>query len=110
MSTFKLTFSVLTFTLFVVLEAFAIDQSICSSESWVDYRPDGSISRCVLKRDFSSNGIKCKELLTISFYAGGQLETCSLADDATVENKKCKALNEISFYPDGTLKTCVKTD
>lgn len=110
MSVFKLAFSVLTFMLFIVIEAFAIDPAICRSESWVDYRPDGSLRRCVLKRDFSANGIRCKELLSISFYAGGQLETCSLADQATVDNQRCQALNEITFYPDGTLKSCVKTD
>ena len=95
---------------FGVIQAYAIDQSICEPGSKVVLYPNGSIMSCVLKDDFHSNDITCKERRPISFYADGELDTCDLATTAKVAGQECKELNPISFYRDGKFKSCVKTD
>jgi hypothetical protein len=108
MNTFKLAFSFLIFMLFGVIQAYAIDQSICESGSKVILYPNGSLMSCTLKNDFRSNEITCKEKRPVSFYTDGQLETCDLAVPAKLSGQECNQSDPISFYPDGKFKSCVK--
>jgi hypothetical protein len=110
MSMYKLVLSVLIGIFFGVIQAYAIDQSICESGSKVVLYPSGSLMSCELKSDFSSNEIICKERGFIRFYESGQLETCNLARSANIGGQECKQLNPISFYPDGKFKSCIKTN
>jgi hypothetical protein len=110
MSMFKLAFSVLIFTFFGVIQAYAIDQSICESGSKVVLYSNGSILSCVLKDNLHANDITCKEKRPISFYPDGELDTCDLAEPAKIGGQECKELNPISFYRDGKFKSCVKKE
>ena len=93
----KTVFGVLIVMVVGVTESFAVDQAICNPGSQVSLFPSGSLMSCVLKDDFSSNGIKCKELLRISFHDSGELDTCTLAERAHVGDQDCRALGSISF-------------
>ncbi len=110
MSVFKRAVPVLMFVLLQSIEAFAADQSICNPGSKVELYPNGSLMSCLLKDEFPSNGIKCKEFQPIRFYPDGQLQSCNLAAAATVDGQECEEFAPISFYPDGKFKSCVKTE
>jgi hypothetical protein len=110
MSVLKFVFGVLIGMLFGVIQAYAIDQSICEPGSKVVLYPNGYIMSCELKSDFNSNEITCKERGFIRFYENGQLETCNFARSANIGGQECKELNPISFYPDGKFKSCIKTN
>ncbi len=107
---FKVVFGVSILILLAVIQAYAVDQSICDSGSNVVLYPNGSLRTCVLKDSFRSEGIKCTEHRAIRFYNDGRLETCDLAESTTVSGQKCKEFAPINFYPDGKFKSCVKTD
>ena len=109
MSIFKLAFGVLIVMVSGVIQAYAIDQSICEPGSKVVLHPNGSLMSCVLKADYNANEIICKEKRSISFYADGQLQTCDLAKSAKVSGQDCKEFAPIGFYPDGKFKSCIKT-
>lgn len=110
MSMFKIIFGVLILIVFGVIEANAVDQSICSSGANVVLYSNGSLTSCVLKDSFSSNEIKCKSQSPVRFYDNGRLETCVLAEPATISGQKCKEFEPISFYSDGKFRSCVKKD
>jgi antitoxin component YwqK of YwqJK toxin-antitoxin module len=110
MSIFKILFGVLIFIAFGVIEANAIDQSICSPGEKVVLYPNGSLKSCALKDDLRLDEIKCKSQNSISFYNNGQLETCVLAESAKVSGQDCREAGLTSFYPDGKFKSCVKKD
>jgi hypothetical protein len=107
---FKVVFGVFILILLAVIQAYAIDQSICDSGSNVVLYPNGSLRTCVLKDFFRSDDIKCSEHRAIHFYNDGRLETCDLAESTTVSGQKCKEFSPINFYPDGKFKSCVKSD
>ena len=107
---FKVVFGVLIIILLAVIQAYAIDQSICDSGSNVVLYPNGSLRTCLLKDSFRSDGIKCSAHQAIHFYNDGRLETCHLAESTTVSGQKCKEFGSIDFYPDGKFKSCVKSD
>jgi hypothetical protein len=109
MSRVKLAFGVLIVMVSGVIQAYALDQSICEPGSKVVLHPNGSLMSCVLKADFNANDIICKEKRSISFYADGQLQTCDLAKSAKVSGQDCKEFDPIGFYPDGKFKSCIKT-
>jgi hypothetical protein len=106
----KLICGALILIVFGVIEAKAIEQSICSSEANEILYPNGSLKSCVLKDTYRSNDIKCKSQSSASFYENGQLDTCVLAETSTISGQKCKEFGVISFYADGKLRSCVKTD
>jgi hypothetical protein len=106
----KMIFGVLILIVFGVVEANALDQSICSSGASVELYPNGSLKTCVLKDPFRSNDIECKSKSPVSFYDNGQLDTCVLAVSATIGNQKCKESGQINFFPDGKLRSCVKEE
>jgi hypothetical protein len=106
----KVVFGVLILLLLAVIQADAIDQSICDSGSNVVLYPNGSLKSCVLKDSFRSDGIKCSAHQAVHFYNDGRLETCRLAESATVSGQKCKESGSIDFYPDGKFKSCMKSD
>jgi hypothetical protein len=110
MHLFKVVFGVFIFMLLAVIQAYAIDQSICDAGSNVTLYPNGSLRSCILKDSFRSGGIKCREHRPIRFYNDGRLETCDLVDSTTVSGQKCKEFGPIDFYPDGRFKSCVKAD
>jgi hypothetical protein len=110
MSMFKIVFGVLILILFGVIEANAIDQSICTSGSSVVLYPNGALKTCLLKESFRLNEITCKSQSPISFYDDGRLETCVLAEPATISGQKCAEFAPINFYPDGKLRSCDKKD
>ncbi len=110
MRMFKIIFSILILIVFGVIEANALDQSICSSGVNVVIYPSGSLKSCALKDSFSSTGIKCKSQGQVSFYDNGQLEECVLAEPATIGDQKCKEFGPISFYSDGKFRSCLKKD
>ena len=87
---------------------YAVDQSICSSDSEIILNDDGTLQTCNLKSDYSTNGIKCQQDLSISFYDNGALLSCILSETTTVGDTKCESGGTISFYPDGNLNTCTK--
>lgn len=108
MNMFKIIFGVLILMVFGVIEANAIDQSICSSGEKVALYPNGSLKSCVLKEDFTLGEIKCKGQNPVTFHNNGRLETCVLADSVTISGQKCKEFGLISFFPDGKFRSCVK--
>jgi len=110
MSMFKIIFGILIIIVFGVIEANAIDQSICLSGSNVVRYPNGSLKACVLKDSFRLNEITCKSQNPVSFYDDGQLETCVLAIPATISGQKCEEFRPITFYPDGKFRSCEKKD
>lgn len=110
MSKFTIVFGVLILIVFGVIEATAIDQSICHAGANVVLYPNGSLKSCVLKDSFRSNEIKCNGQSQVSFYDNGRLETCVLAEPAKISGQECKESGPISFYPDGKLRSCVKKD
>jgi hypothetical protein len=110
MSKFKIVFGVLIPIVFGVIEANAIDQSICHAGANVVLHPNGSLRSCVLKDTFRANEIKCNGQSPVSFYDNGRLETCVLAEPAKISGQECKESGQISFYPDGKLRSCVKKD
>ena len=110
MSMFKIIFGVLILIVFGVIEANAIDQSICASGANVVLYPNGSLKSCALKESFRSNEITCKSQSLISFYDNGQIETCVLAEPATISGQKCQELKPINFYPDGKFRSCEKKE
>jgi len=110
MSMFKIIFGLLILIVFGVIEANAIDQSICSSGADVVLYPNGSLKSCALKDSFRSNEITCKSQSLIIFYDNGQIETCVLAESVTISGQECKESGPINFYPDGKLRSCVKKD
>lgn len=93
-----------------VLQANAVDQSICLAGSNVVLYPNGSLQSCVLNDSLRLNGAKCKQQSPISFYDNGQLETCMLAEEATLDGQKCKQSGPISFYPSGEFQSCIKQE
>jgi hypothetical protein len=109
-SMFKVIFGALVLMIFGVLQANAVDQSICTSGSNVVLYPNGALQSCVLKDSFRLNGAECKQQSPISFYNNGQLETCVLAESATIGRQKCKQLRPIRFHPSGEFQSCVKED
>lgn len=110
MKMFNITFGILLLIIFGVIEANAIDQSICSPGADVVLYPNGSLKSCALKDSFRSNNITCKSQSQVSFYDDGQIETCVLAEPATLSGQECKETGQIDFYPDGKLRSCVKKD
>lgn len=110
MNMFKIIFGVLILIVFSVIEANALDQSICSSGKSVEFYPNGSLKTCILKDSFHSNDITCKSENTVSFYDDGRLDTCVLAEPATIMGQKCKEFGPISFYSDGKFRSCVKEE
>ena len=108
MGMLKIMFGVLILIVFGMIEANAMDKSICASEKIEEHYPDGSLRSCVLKDTFRSNGIKCNSQSQISFYENGQIETCILAEPVKISGQECKEFGPISFYPDGKFKSCVK--
>ncbi len=110
MNIFKVVFGVLILIMFGVIEANAIDQSICHSGANVVLYPNGSLKSCVLKDSFRVNEIKCNSQSPVSFYDNGRIETCVLAEPAKISGQECRESGTISFYPDGKLKSCVKKD
>jgi hypothetical protein len=62
-------------SLLVVIQAYAIVQSVCDSGSNVVLYPNGSLITCSLKDSFRSGDIKCSEHRSIHFYNDGRLET-----------------------------------
>ncbi|MBA4374287.1 MAG: hypothetical protein C0402_15660 [Thermodesulfovibrio sp.] len=110
MSMFKIIFVVLILMTFGVIEAKAVEQSICTSGAKEELYPNGSLKSCVLKDIFRSNDIKCIGQNPVSFYDNGRLETCVLAEQATISGQKCKEFGSISFYPDGKFRSCIKKD
>ena len=90
MSMFKVVFGVLILIVFSVIQANAIDQSICYSGANVVIHPNGSLKSCDLKDDFPFGEIKCKSRNRASFYDNGQLETCVLAQPATIGGQACQ--------------------
>jgi hypothetical protein len=106
----KIVFGVLALMLSGVIEAKAIDQSICASGANVVLYPNGSIKSCALKEPFRSNEITCKSQSLISFYDNGQIETCVLAQPVKISGQKCEELKPINFYPDGKFRSCEKKD
>jgi hypothetical protein len=110
MNMFKIIFGVLILIVFGVIEANALDQSICSSGKSVELYANGSLRTCVLKDKFRSNDITCKSESPVSFYDNGKLDTCVLAEPAKIGNQKCKESGPISFYSDGKFRSCVKEE
>jgi len=110
MRMFKIIFGVLILIVFGVIEANAIDQSICASGANVVLYPNGSLKSCALKESFRSNEITCKSQSLISFYDNGQIETCVLAEPATISGQKCQELKPINFYLDGKFRSCEKKE
>ena len=110
MRMFKIIFGVLIIIVFGVIEAKAIDQSICASGANVVLYPNGSLKSCALKEPFRSNEFTCKSQSLISFYDNGQIETCVLAGSATISGQKCEELKAINFYPDGKFRSCEKKE
>jgi hypothetical protein len=98
---------VILFFILVTPYAFAVDQSICKSDSTITLHPNGTLRSCMLKDLYKANSIQCN-LGSISFYDNGNLEGCVLAAKATVDGVTCNELAPISFYPNGKLKSCVK--
>ena len=110
MSKFKIIFGVLILMIFGVIEANAVDQSICVEGSTVVLYPNGSLKSCVPNESFGLNDISCNSQNPASFYDNGQLESCILAKPATISGQECKEFGPISFYPDGKLKSCVRKE
>ena len=110
MRMFKIIFVVVILIVFGVIEANAIDQSICSSGADVVLYPNGLLKSCSLKDSFSSTEIKCKSQGQVRFYENGQLEECVLAEEATIGDQKCKEFGQIAFYTDGKFRSCLKKD
>jgi hypothetical protein len=108
MSMFKILFGVLILLVFGVIEASAINQTICYPGAKVVLYPNGSLKSCDLKDDFNLDEIKCKSQTSVSFYDNGQIETCVLAQSSTISGQKCKEFGSVSFYPDGKFRSCVK--
>ena len=97
MSMFKIVFCALILIVFGVIEANAVDQSICASGAKVVLYPNGSLNSCALKEPFRSNEFTCKSQSLISFYDNGQIETCVLAEPATINGQKCEELKALNF-------------
>ena len=97
-------------SVFIGLNIYAADQSICNSGANVVLYNNGLLKSCQLQNDYDANKIRCKNGGTASFYQNGKLESCVLYADVTIANSKCKADGLISFYIDGRLKSCVKQD
>lgn len=97
-------------SVFVGLNIFAADQSICKPGANVVFYNNGALKSCRLNDDYDANKIRCKNGGTASFYQNGKLESCVLYADLTIDNSKCKADGQISFYNDGRLKSCMKQD
>ncbi len=110
MNMFKIIFGVLILIVFGVIEANAIDQSICASGANVVLYPNGAIKSCALKEPFRSNEFTCKSQSLISFYDNGQIEMCLLAEPATISGQKCQELKPINFYSDGKFRSCEKKE
>ena len=110
MRMFKITFGILILIVFGVIEANAIDQSICSPGGTVELYPNGSLKSCIPKESFGLNDIRCNSQNPVSFYDNGRLESCILAAQATISGQKCKEFQPISFYPDGQFKSCVRKE
>ncbi len=110
MIVFKVMFSFLLVILLGVVQANAVDQSICNPGSKVVLFPEGSLMSCVLKDFYSASGVRCNEKRPVSFYPNGQLESCDLADQSTIGDQQCQQFGQISFYPDGKFKSCTKKE
>jgi hypothetical protein len=109
-SMLKIVFGALILIVSGVIEASAVDQSICASGANVVLYPNGSLKSCALKEPFRSNEITCKGQSLISFYDNGQIETCVLAEPATISGQKCEELKPIDFYQDGKFRSCEKKE
>lgn len=110
MNAFRIMLGALVFLSFGVIEANAIDQSICDSGTKVVLYPSGSLRSCVLKDSFHLKEMDCSGQNPISFYEDGQIETCVLSERTTISGQTCRQFGSISFYPDGKFKSCVKED
>ncbi|MGZ3578689.1 MAG: hypothetical protein ACXU98_06695 [Syntrophales bacterium] len=89
---------------------YALDQSICMSDTNVVLHENGSLKACQLKNDYDANDIRCKNEGPVSFYSDGNLESCVLSATAIIGDIKCKESGPISFYIDGKLKSCLKPE
>jgi hypothetical protein len=92
----------------VVINAHAVDQSMCYSGTNVEYHNNGSLKACELKADYEANGIRCRDRGRVSFYEDGNLESCILSDPTTIGENRCDQFGIVFFYPDGKLKSCMK--
>ena len=97
-------------SVFVSFNVYAVDQSICNPGSNVLLHNNGSLKACQLKDDYDANGIRCKNDYPVGFYDNGNLESCVLFAPVTIAENKCKENGQISFFIDGKLKSCVKPD
>lgn len=110
MSMLRIVFGALILIVFGVIEANAVDQSICASGANVELYANGLLKSCALKEPFRSNEFTCKSQSLISFYDNGQIETCVLAEPTTISGQKCVEWKELNFYPDGKFRSCEKKE
>ena len=106
MRMFKIIFGVLILIVLGVIEANAINKSICSPGDRMELYPNGLIKACLLKADFRSGELRCKGLSPITFYNNGRVEMCVLPEAATINGQKCKE-GSVKFHNNGRLEMCV---
>lgn len=67
----------------------------------------GSVTRCLLTKNYSVDGYECEAGKIADFYGAGKLQGCYLTSAKTIDGYSCK--EGVSLYPDGHLKRCKTT-